>query len=242
MQFGRHLTLRFALLAGLFAVCAAPASAVPVTLRVFVGGIEIDSFDATELGCTASPTAICNGSVTPGDLFISYGLNLDAGANPNLGAGFGVENLSGGPLHITLLTELDVTVGPSSLTGGDAQFGFQDNGGDGATFSTVAGSAFYTALIDGFTHQMLYEHPISESVGSFGGANVLPTETFGPNQAGPAVTTRIGLRYDFQLTGDTDAMSVTGKFYVSPIPEPGTGLLLGFGLALAAVIRRDSRR
>jgi len=244
MQIGSSAATRVALLIGLVVFTAAPSRAVEITLDVLVNGLSVGSLNAAQLGCTDTGpiTATCSAqNITLGDLLItSVNLNLDT--DPIVNAVIAVQNLAFVTQQFTLTVTLPVApVGPSSLTGGSVAGGVTDNDGNGATLSTVAGSAFYTALIDGVLHQALFPHStVLTQPNAFESADLVPA-AFGtpiPSQAGPAVATSIGIRHDFNLTAQ-DAASFTSVFVVEPIPEPSTVLLLGIGLAaLARAARR----
>lgn len=165
--------------------------------------------------------------------------------DPVISNSFNVTNLLVGTqtFIITLSTVTGPIGAPTTLTGGSAQGGVTDANGDGATLSTSGGSAFYTSLLDGADFVALYADPSSVSVGGFLSGNLSPLEDFGtpiPSFPGPAVANSIGIRFQFDLTG-TDRATGSGVFVVEPIvPEPGTGLLLGFGLLVIAGLRRNS--
>lgn len=244
MQIGRPVATRFALWVALTLAVAAPVRALPVSLQVLSNGASVGLLDETALGCadTSGVTAACQASnLSFGGITLSnVTLNLDS--DPVVSAEIAVQNMLGASQHITLLVTLPISaVLPSSLTGGSVAGGVTDNNGDGATLSTVAGSAFYTALIDGVTHQMLFPHSTVVSVvnpyesadtgsASFG----LPGVTL----PGPAANANIGIRLDFELSGNGDAASFTSVFVVQPIPEPGTAMLLGLGLGVVGWSRR----
>lgn len=244
MQISSFAATRAALLVGLVAFTAAPSRAVEITLDVLVGGVSVGSLDATQLGCTDTGpiTATCSAAnITLGDLLIES-LNFNLDTDPIVNAVIAVQNLAFVTQQFTLIVTLPVApVGPSSLTGGSLAGGVTDYNGDGATLSTVSGSAFYTALIDGVLHQALFPHSVVlPQPNAYEGADLVPA-SFGnpiPSQPGPAVAKSIGIKYDFNLTAQ-DGASFTSVFVVEPIPEPSTALLLGVGLAALA---RASRR
>jgi hypothetical protein len=244
MQIGRHAATRFALLMVLVLGAAGAAQALPVTLQVFSNGTQVGSFDETTLGCTetSAVTASCQvGNLTLAGVTLSNVL-LSLDSDPVVSAEIAVQNLFSAPQQITLLVTLPIApaVTPSSLTGGSVAGGVTDNNGDGATLSTVAGSAFYTSLIDGVTHEMLFQDPLVVTVvNPFEGADTGPASFGLPGVTfpGPAANSSIGIRLDFNLSGN-DAASFTSVFVVQPIPEPGSAMLLAIGLGSIALARR----
>jgi hypothetical protein len=198
---------------------------------------------------TGVGTASCAiSNVVAGDLHIaSLGINLFQ--DPSIETSFGVQNWSStGSQRFTLVFTMSVASIPGgTLTGGSTAFTYLDNTGDGVTLSAPAGSALYTALIDGAQYQKLLADPTSGSTAvGFDGGTLGPAD-FGtpiPSQSGPAVTTSIGIKYDFNLTGGDgvsvgDSTDSTGKFTVKPVPEPSPALLVALGLVgLATAARR----
>ena len=242
----RQVATRLAVLVGLIAGTPAPSRAVGFTLDVLAGD-QSGSFSSDQLGCsdTGATTAHCAAQgLSVGDLLITN-LDMNLDTDPSVNGVIAVQNMAAGTqqfqLTITLLTG---PIGPSTLTGGSVAGGTTDNTGNGSTLSTVAGSALYSARIDGVAFQTLFPDPTSLTVVSpFESADLTPPGAFGtpiPSLAGPAVASSIGIRYDFLLTAG-DAASFTGVFVVEPIPEPSTGLLLGFGLLAVAAVERRHR-
>lgn len=236
----------FALLAGSIVLAGAPARAVPTaSVDIYQNNVLIDSLTHAELGCGAPSGSVTSCQIfdhTVGDLRIDIGLTLDE--DPELATSLGIDNLSGGTEHFTLVITMSglSAIPGATLTGGSNAWDFGDNNGDGVTLSTVAGSSLYTALIDGVAHDTLFDHPTVGSDGSaFGGGTIGPAD-FGspiPSQLGPALTSSIGITYDFTLTGGDDASTTTGRFVVKPVPEPATAALIALGLfGLAAAGRR----
>jgi len=241
MQIGSLAATRVALLAGLIALAAAPSRAVQFTLDVLADGQAVGSFDATQLGCTDNPdgvTAHCSASgLAAGSLGITS-LNINLDSDPSINGVVAVQNNAAVTAQYTMIFSLLVApIGPSTLTGGSVAGGVTDYDGNGATLSTTGpGSALYTALIDGANYQQLFTHPTSAVVVAPFESTDLPTgpgiNDFGtpiPSQPGPAVASKIGIKYNFNLTSQ-DGASFTGVFVVDPVPEPTTALLVGLGL------------
>jgi hypothetical protein len=224
---------------------ANPAGATGFSLDVAADGESVGSYYGSQLGCadTGGSTLQCSGSnlviATPAGGVRLDSWNIFVDGDPVVSGPVVVTNLAGVTQQFTFTFTLPTVVGPASLTGGSVQGGMTDNNGDGVTLSTAPGSAFYTALIDGGNYQTLYPHPQSFSAGAFLSGTV-PNLAFGtpiPSQPGPAVTTNIGIRIDFLLTG-SDSASFTSNFVVVPVPEPGMALLLAGGLFALALRRR----
>jgi len=234
-------------IAALVAIAARSAGAIDFGLQVYADGVLIGNVDQTRLGCVDNPdgvSAVCQvqnlvyGGVYP--LINIDSLNLTIDKEPVVTGTTGVTNLQPTTQQFTLLFTLPVVPIPgATLTGGSYRGSVTDNNGDGATVSTVAGSALYYAQLDGANWQPLYSNPFSVSAGSFLSSNI-PQTSFGnpiPSLPGPAVSTSIGIRLDFTLTGG-DSASFTSNHVVQPVPEPGTAGLLGLGLAFLAGRRR----
>jgi len=235
MQLALTAALRSAaMVVGALVLIAAPARAIQVQLEIFTGGVATGSLGSEALGCvdTGPNTGSCSGAgLVVGDLYLeNWNFNLDT--DPVVGAGIAVQNLSLATQQFTMIVTLPITpILGATFTGGSVAGGVTDNDGNTATLSTVAGSAFYTALIDAAAYQTLLVDPISLTTNPYDSAD-LPSPAFGvpiPSQVGPAALASIGIQLDFNLTAQ-DSASFTGVFVVEPVPEPNTLMLMGLGL------------
>jgi hypothetical protein len=235
-----------AALAGVSLLAPGSVQSVPLSLQIFADGVLIGDLDETSLGCvdTSSVTAQCQiqdvqyGTEYP--LLNIDEINLEIDSDPIVTGVTGVTNLFSSTQLITLVFTLPVTpILTATLTGGSFRGTVTDNDGDGATISTAAGSALYTALLDGANWQSLYPDSFSKSAGSHLSANISSTN-FGspiPSLVGPSVLASIGIRLEFNLTA-FDSASFTSNHVVIPVPEPQTGVLVAMGLSMLATRRR----
>jgi len=95
------------------------------------------------------------------------------------------------------------------------------NNANGATISTLGGSAWYEALVDGSVVSSLFPDPDSISIPN-GVANI-PAMSFSDN-SGPAALNTIGIRNSFNLTAGDTAQMVS---FFEIVPTPGTAAILG---------------
>jgi len=165
--------------------------------------------------------------------------NLSTDPDPTISNVFSVTNNTAATQSFVVSVALPTSIsfGPPSLIRGSIQGGATDNNFNGVTLSNTGSSAIYDALIDGGTVRTLFDSPTS--VSGFGSVS-LGSISYGiPVQESVAVatTSSIGLTLRFNLTAG-DSASFTSVFDVQPIPEPGTALLVGFGLASLAAGRR----
>jgi len=157
----------------------------------------------------------------------------------SLAHSFGMISLLPGKQSITLTLSIptDALGVATTLTAGSAFGGVTDRNGDGGSVSTSGpGTAFYTSLIDGEDFMGLFFDSTSVSVASFLSDDLGVAEDFGmpsPSFPGPAVINSIGIRFSFDLTGSDEATGF-GLFEVSSVPEPASGMLIGFALAVLA--------
>ena len=234
---------------GVALLVTGPAQAVDFGLQVFADGVLIGDVDQSRLGCVDGAdgvTAHCEVQdlVYGGDypLINIDNISIDIDSDPVVTGVTGVTNLFSTTQQFTLIFTLPVAPIPgSTLTGGSFRGTVTDNDGNGATISTVAGSALYTAQLDGANWQSLYPHNIAIAAPAFG-SQAITTQSFGspiPSLPGPGVASSIGIRLDFNLTA-FDSASFTSN-HVVIAPEPQTAALVAIGLALIAMRRRHQK-
>lgn len=158
----------------------------------------------------------------------------------------GLTNLGGVAADFFITTSIPVVpVVPSSLIGGSSvlTYGDANFSGTGGLTNPTGGASGYAGLIDGaevlpllaaFSLTPLFPGDATQSVSGVAG---LP----GPTIPGPAAALTIGITNRFNLSS-LDQATWNSTFIVEPIPEPGTGILLGLGLLAVGVVRRRGAR
>ena len=122
-----------------------------------------------------------------------------------------------------------VPQGPQVQVTGSISGSLTDANGNGATLTNAAPTSIYQAKIDGSTVQTLLDDPQNVAAGVFGSAPWGPG-SFGPTVLGITANNNIAIQVSFTLSPG-DLASFTSVFDVIAVPEPGTLLLLGSGLA-----------
>ncbi len=238
----RSLCSSLAVAALLSVSVAGQAAAVSVTVGFEGATGSFVTRDDTMLGCQSSGDLgqlSCSGGGwdNGGWTVDSWDLALDP--DPTISNVFSVTNNTAATqtFVVSVLLPTGISFGPPSLIRGSIQGGATDNNFDGVTLSNASGFSIYEGLIDGAVVRTLFDDPTSVSGP---GSVSLGSAPFGiPVQESIAVATNatIGLTLRFDLTAG-DSASFTANFDVQPVPEPGTALLMGLGLAGLAATRR----
>jgi hypothetical protein len=163
----------------------------------------------------------------------SSGVDIDPFVTNNIN----VTNISALPQTFDITVTLPISPAvssPSTLTG---SVGITLTNTTGGVSLTDAGTAVYTALIDGSPVQTLKNPSYTltcSPVTDF--CSVTDSAGFGPTGGGPAATSTIGIRLHFTLSPG-DSAGLTSVFNV--VPEPMTVLMMGLGLIGLGVAGRS---
>lgn len=196
---------------------------------------------------TATAVENVDGSVTVTGLsfsMASWGLDLQTitlDPDPFVSFVGAFTNFAGVAMDFIFSTVLPVVpVLPSSLIGGSTTVTYGDanfDGLGGLTNSTLGGAA-YSGTVDG--SNALNMLAVLGLAPAFAGDTQFANQTLGlPGPTipyGPALVS-IGITQRFNLS-TMDQATFNSTFRVEPVPEPTTGLLLGFGLLAMGALRR----
>jgi hypothetical protein len=230
----------------------------PEFLRISAEGMTSEIvLSSDDLGCIPQGGGIlsCDGS---GQSLVIDSLgfdveifdwSLEVNEDPYVSQAFGFKNNSATTETFVIINSIPILpVGPTSVMGGSAGGSVTDSNFDGlGGVNTLPGTPLYIALIDGapVPSTALHADPFSQGF-LFPGHTANIQDTLfglpGPTLAGPAASTSIGIRSEFQLSGG-DSIAMTNFFVIESVPEPGTASLLGLGLAgLGLLGRRPTPR
>jgi hypothetical protein len=224
---------------------AAPSFAVPVEVYFSwgAGPTQNTTYDATELGevDNGDGTFDYDGSAAAGGGGWNLSWDVTVKEDPFIDGVFAVTNNTNATQTYTIVFTLPINpaVTPSSLNGASAIGNLTVDPINGGTLGHSAGTAMFTALLDGVPYDTLL--PNNAVTLGFGSGST-GADSFGLpgiTQPGPAVLTSIGIQIKFTLTAG-DSASFTSRLDVVPVPEPVSALLLAGGIIGLSVLGRRS--